>query len=306
MEEARVFVESCFDSTKGRYVVWGCGLGYHILRLYEAARGAIHIEVYDEDELALQLAKESGVLDVIPQECISLTADSTGEKFVEALETKDVGILLHFPSIKKIQDKRLKDALHAFFAEWNGTIQFKQEFAVNFRNNIQYCTNCVDELENEFQQKEVVLVAAGPSLDHSLEFLKEAKGNKVIVAVSTVLKKLLKLGINPDYVIVMDSQQRTIGHIDGIEGTNIPLIVDTTAYWEFAAKYAGKKYLAYQKGYESAEEMANILQCKLYETGGSVITLALDIVLKLGAKAVYLVGVDLAYPGGVSHVLIYT
>ena len=45
----------------------------------------------------------------------------------------------------------------------------------------------------------------------------------------------------------MDSQQRTIGHIDGIEGTNIPLIVDTTAYWEFAAKYAGKKYIAYQK-----------------------------------------------------------
>ena len=102
-------------------------------------------------------------------------------------------------------------------------------------------------------------------------------------------------------MIVMDSQQRTIGHIDGIEGTNIPLIVDTTAYWEFAAKYAGKKYIAYQKGYKSAEELANKFQCKLYETGGSVITLALDIVLKLGAKAVYLIGVDLAYPGGVSH-----
>lgn len=39
----------------------------------------------------------------------------------------------------------------------------------------------------------------------------------------------------------------------------------------------------------------------MYETGGSVTTLALDIVLRQGAKTVYLAGVDLAYPAGVSH-----
>mgnify|MGYP003311426870 CR=1 FL=1 len=38
-----------------------------------------------------------------------------------------------------------------------------------------------------------------------------------------------------------------------------------------------------------------------YETGGSVTTLALEIALRLGATSIYLLGVDLAYPNGISH-----
>ncbi len=301
MEEARVLVDRCFDSDKETYAVWGCGLGYHIVRLYEAARGAISITVFDEDAEIIELAMESGIMEHIPEERITYIADHTGEEFVQFVAEHDAGVLLHYPSVKTIQNKALRDAMQEFFAGWNSVVQFHEELAVNFRSNIERCQSNVDELEAVFREKEVVLVAAGPSLDNSLEFLRKVSGKKVIVAVSTVLKKLLAMEIVPDYAVVMDSQKRTLGHIEGIENATVPLIVDSTACWEFADKYAGEKYIAYQKGYRPAEECALQQNRRMYETGGSVITLILDVVLQLGAKKVYFVGVDLAYPQGKSH-----
>lgn len=301
MEEARILVDKCFDCNKQIYAVWGCGLGYHVAKLFDAARGAISIMVFDEDETILQLARCVGVLDNIPKDRLTFIHDYTGQKFVKYIAENDVGILLHFPSIKKIQNKELKDALQSFFPAWNGGIQFKNEFAINFRSNYQRCVHNVDELKFLFHKKEVVLVAAGPSLDSSFDFLKGISGKKTIIAVTTVLKKLLQEGIVPDCAIVMDSQKRTLGHIQGIEHSQVPLIIDSTAYWEFADRYVGEKYIAYQEGYEAAEKCAHNCKLRLYETGGSVITLALDIILQLGASQVYFVGVDLAYPKGISH-----
>lgn len=301
MEEARILVECCYDASKEKYAVWGCGLGYHIVRLYEAARGAVSIRVFDEDEQIISLALENGVLDHIPKEKITYVVDQNGKQFAQYLSEHDTGILLHFPSIKKIQNKALKDAIYLFFPSWNGTIQYQNDLAINFRSNKVHCCHNVDELAQYIRGKDVVLVAAGPSLDKSVDFLREASRKKIIVAVTTVLKKLLNLGIVPDYAVVMDAQQRTLKQIEGIESTTVPLLVDSTAYWEFAVRYAGEKYIAYQRGYGNAEKCAGESQNRLYETGGSVITLALDIVLQLGAKEVYFVGTDLAYPEGVSH-----
>ena len=301
MEEARLLVNQCFDPWKGWYAVWGCGLGYHISRLFEAANRSILIKVFDEEEQIFQLARKNGVLNKIPSDKISFIADPTGEKFAQCIERGDAGILLHLKKKKKIQNQGLKNAIHQFFAGWNGTVQMENLFAINFRNNVNRCDRNVDELKEVFRGREIILAAAGPSLDHSLAYLKANKGEKIIVAVTTVLKKLLQSGIAPDYAVVMDAQERTLSQIEGIYSASVPLILDSTAYWEFADKYKGEKYLALQKGYAPAEKFAAERDARLYETGGSVTTLALDIILKSGAKAVYFIGADFAYPDGMSH-----
>lgn len=301
MEEARILTQLCYDPKKEKYAVWGIGLGYHIARLYEEARGSIRIVVFDEDEEMIQIAKECGVLSNIPEDRLSYVVDASGRNFAKYLSENETGILIHFPSVKKIQNKKLQEIMHNFFASWNGTIQFRTELAVNFRSNQKMCSHNVDELAESFKDKEVIIVGAGPSLDDTIDFLKMSVGNKVIVAVTTVLKKLLGLGIVPDYAVVMDSQSRTIKQIEGIEKAEVPFIIDSTAYWEFATRCTGKKYIAYQKNFKEADECANKAGYNQYETGGAVTTLALEIALRLGAKAIYLVGVDLAYPNGISH-----
>ena len=122
-----------------------------------------------------------------------------------------------------------------------------------------------------------------------------------MVAASTVWSKLSKLQIYPDVVFVMDPQQRTIGHMNEVNDNSSILVVDSTAYWEFADVYDGVKYLACQVGFEQSETLANEKNTLLFETGGTVVAFALDVVLKLGASSVHFVGVDLAYPEGKSH-----
>lgn len=302
MEEAMMLVEHCFDPQKDNYAVWGLGLGYHVVRLYEAAAGAISITVFEEDREMIELAQSCGILDSIPKDNIQLMADETGAKFAAYLSQNNAGLLMHLPSIKKIQNKNLRDIMMDFFPGWNATIQFRNLLDINFRSNQKFCSHNVDQLAGAFRKKEIVIVAGGPSLDHTLEFLKEASGDKVIVAVATVWQKLLDLNIIPDYIVVMDAQERTYKQFPTNGGyPRVPLILDSTACWKFAANYQGEKYIAYQRDYDQSEKYAEESHNKLYETGGSVTTLALDIVLQSGAETVYLVGADLAYPAGLSH-----
>lgn len=301
MEEARILVERCFDPTQEKYAVWGCGLGYHIRQLYEMARGAISITVFDNEESIIKLAQKHGYMEEIPVDRITYLVDSTGEKFADYIGRYDTGILIHYPSVKKIENYKIRQIMQNFFAGWNGTIQYREELAVNFRSNIVNCKKYVDELKGSISNRETILVAAGPSLDHCLEYLQQQKNKKIIFAVTTVLKKLLEAGIVPDYAVVMDSQSRTYGHMRGIEDIDIPLIVDSTAYWEFAEKQWGEKYLVLQRDYEKAQTLAQKERKNTYETGGSVTTLALEILLRLGSSSIEMIGVDLAYPEGMSH-----
>lgn len=301
VKEAKELVGLCYNPEYEEYAVWGLGLGYHVAELYKIARGAIKIRVFDEDENVIQLAKQFGVLGETLQENVKLIHDSNGKKFASAIVGGGKGILMHLPSIKKCANKELKEILQHFFAKWNGTIQLKTELAVNFRSNVAECEHNVDELEDLVRDKDVIIVAGGPSVDSRLEYLKQNSGNKIIFAATTVLRKLVEENIYPDFAVVMDSNQRTYGHMSGIEDVKIPLIADSTAYWEFVAKHKGTKYIAYQKGYGDSELRALKEKRRTYETGGSVTTLMLDIVLQLGAKTVTFVGADFAFPGGVTH-----
>ena len=108
-------------------------------------------------------------------------------------------------------------------------------------------------------------------------------------------------GIRPDAIIITDPQPHMYKQIEGLDTENIPLILLSTASASVINAYKGDLYVAYQKGYQPAEEMAESLNAETFETGGSVTTTALDIALKFGAENIIFVGVDLAYTDGSSH-----
>ena len=61
------------------------------------------------------------------------------------------------------------------------------------------------------------------------------------------------------------------------------------------------KYIVYQNGYEKSEKKAQKNNVNLYNTGGSVTTLAMDVALQLGCKRLICVGLDLALTNGLDH-----
>ena len=174
-----------------------------------------------------------------------------------------------------------------------------------------YHDNCVEskwrhvsEIGYIFAGKRVYLVAGGPSLGKCFDVLRNRDLKKsVILCVGTSAGKLLKEGIEPEFVIISDPLPAMKKQLSQpFDYTRTALIYACTAYSGAVAGFEGKKYVAFQKDFDMAEEAARQHKLPLYETGGSVSTLALDILLVEGASEVVCLGLDLAYTGNQMHV----
>ncbi len=302
MDEARCLADAYYDENFTEYAVFGLGLGYHVKALSELSLESLKINVYEPDSALIEHVRENDFFNLFNNKLINIIEDPSCDKFSKHIAEKKCGILFHYPSIMKITDISRQIALKKFYRGLNSYSQWKRTLKINFNNNVINCTEKIIDIKKDFCDKTVIVVAAGPSLDNSLEKIKKLKNNNsTIICVTTVLKKLLETGIEPNYTVVMDANHRTYKHIEGIENCQVPMIIDSTAYWKFAANYGGKKYLALQYGYEPAKSLASSDNLPMFNTGWSVTTLAIDIVLQFGAKELYLAGVDMAYPSGRTH-----
>lgn len=297
-QEARLLAEHCYDPQKSRYAVWGCGLGYHVDQLYKISRKSIKITVFEEDKELLSLFRKYGIM--TESEDIQFVWDEFGEKFSDAVSDRETGVLMHYPSVLKIRDAGFRGIMQDFYANWNGVIQNHIERTVNFRKNTVNCSRIVDELEPVIRGKDVVIVGGGPSVDTSREFLRN-RGSKILIAVNTIVPSLTGMGVRPDYIIAMDTEPVIREDLQEVREQGIPLIVDSTACWQLAEEYGGERYIAYQAENTQAEEAAERRGAKTYQTGGSVVTLALSVAAELGARKIFFVGIDLAQPGGQTH-----
>ena len=78
---------------------------------------------------------------------------------------------------------------------------------------------------NYFQNKPIIIVSAGPSLNKNIKVLKEAKDRAVIIAVSTALKALLSENIIPDIVTIIDADEKMIDHFEGIDKARLKEVI---------------------------------------------------------------------------------
>lgn len=302
MDEARELINFYFDEEKTSYVVYGLGLGYHVVALNEACLGAMNINVYESDSELIDFVKNNDALNIFEKKNIKIIHDPIGSFFLDNLSKENTGLLFHYPSVLKISNNDLKIQIKRFYANWNSYFQWKTMIRINFNKNVMNCKQNIATEKEKFANKNVYIVAGGPSVDHCIEHLKTLdKKENIILCVTTVLKKLLNEGVVPDYAVVMDAQERTYGHMTGIEDCQVPLIINPAAYWEFSENHKGPKYLALQKGYAPSELIAAENNYPLFDTSGTVTTLALDIAIKFGAKNIFFVGVDMAFPGGKTH-----
>lgn len=311
MMEARILAEQYYNPEQEQYLVYGVGLGYHINELLGLGDD-IRVTVYECDirmirtVLSYQNFSYRGFFNRSWKEQfasgrLTLVYDPDLSKFVHAMnEVKGRGVMIHAPSIRNCHVAERQEALRLYFAKESGLRKCAPIMAANFYRNQKNCVGYVDDIKGEFEGKTVIVVAAGPSFSKNAEQLKHLPENTVIVAVTTIYKKLLEMGIHPDYVIHSDAQKKTYSHLVGIQ-EKIPLLVLSTAYEGCARSYSGPAYLICQKDYDQAEEYAKSHGYHCYETGGSVATLALSLAVELHAKRVIFVGLDLAYTDGLAH-----
>ena len=340
--EGRNFAQEYYRIEYNSYIVLGIGLGYHVKELLNMYAPQIIVAESDINMLMLALMNmefeelEDGRLQIIyDKDYTELATYITGERdekmVIYAPELKnamkineqqlsilsdvksenDISDILKEELLKKksiyeklLKKKRIYEKIKQVFIRESSVRNNEKRMNLNFKYNIANCIHYVDEIEDRFKGKKVIIVAAGPSLDKNVAQLKtiDRKTDEyVILAVGTVYKKLLNMGIKPDYVIIIEANENIISQISGVEDTEVPLLILSTAYRELARKYQGKKYLIDQYEYDHAEHHAQKYGYKLYSTGGSVTTTATSVAITLGARTIIFIGFDLSYPDGISH-----
>ena len=172
----------------------------------------------------------------------------------------------------------------------------------NFNRNVTLNDDGIHNMKEKHLGKPMILISAGPSLNKQLPLLKKIQnsGSFILGAVGTALSPLISYGITPDFYAIIDAQA-TEKQLDQIELPNTTLFYLSTASTNTILLHKGPRRVVWQRGYEEAELMAEQLKDPAMETGGSVATVLLDIMVYLGGGPIALVGQDLAFSGGKTH-----
>ncbi|MBR5646901.1 MAG: motility associated factor glycosyltransferase family protein [Treponema sp.] len=147
-----------------------------------------------------------------------------------------------------------------------------------------------------------IVVAAGPSLQSLLEPLKILQKTNTIICVETALHALLRNDINPDFIIITDPQYYAYRHLSFLKAPQSILIAPISvhqAVFRFMAKdilLCSDKIPISSYFEQTLGEFGNL------GAGGSVASCAWTLAKQLGAKNIYLAGLDLAYISKETHI----
>lgn len=301
--EAGVLARDWFSDEKSEYIIYGLGLGYHIMELLDL-NDTIEVKVFESDLNIVNLALAfSDMEKILNSDRVQIIYDPNFIYLSKETQniSKDTCYVIHYPSIRSIKDNIIKTQLEDYFVSYSSIKNQLHNLNNNFKKNILHRDESIDVIRDQFVGKDIFIIAAGPSLDKNYKRLKEIGKNSIILSTGTVYKKLLKSGIKPDYFIIIDANPAVYTQIEGIEESTVPLIYLSTVYNKIVGNYKGNKYIVLQKGYYKAEKYAVEKGYTLFNTGGSVSTTALDIALQFNCKRVIFLGLDLAYTNNQDH-----
>lgn len=147
-----------------------------------------------------------------------------------------------------------------------------------------------------------VVIAAGPSLEKILPHLAELKKRAVLVCVDTALKACLEVGVEPDFIVLVDPQYACAMHLEFLESPSSILIAES-AVWPSVFRFKCKEIIMCSSLFPIGKYFEKMLGNKgELGAGGSVTTTAWDFARKCGAKRIYLAGMDLGFPGKQTHI----
>jgi len=187
--------------------------------------------------------------------------------------------------------------------------KFEKLWVRNSMKNLVQLSKCstVNEHAKEvaalpLNNKNFILIAAGPSLEALLPKLRDYKEKAVLVCVETALHALLKEGIEPDYIVITDPQYYAYRHLAGLSSPSSTLICPLSVY-PSVFRFNCRQILLCSEMFP----VSSYFEKKLGSfgdlgAGGSVASSAWNLCRLLGARNIYLAGLDLSYPRSQTHI----
>ncbi len=147
-----------------------------------------------------------------------------------------------------------------------------------------------------------MILAAGPSLEKILPFLREIKKRAILVCVDTALKAVLQAKVEPDFIVIVDPQYYCALHLEFLESPTSVLIAESAVY-PCVFRFNCRKKVLCSSLYPIGQYFEKRLGSKgKLAAGGSVSTTAWDFARKCGSQEIFLAGMDLGFPDFQTHI----
>lgn len=304
-KEAERFIAENERIYKGKkhVLVYGVALGYHIIKLLEVLDDDCKLYVFDCDSEITKKCYEVGLLKGIESDNRVEVFLGYSKKILDKLQEKMKlveDIIIYKPSIKCLPEsyEDIKSLFRAYELAKIGIQRFGKIAKENYEYNTNVESYSMMEFykSHSFKDKPIVVAAGGPSLENVLETLKSFRDKFYVFAIGQTLNILIKNGINPDAIVIIDPQEAVYDlHIKGYENLDIPLCFLSTASRWVISNYVGPKYIFFNSIDKSNNDDIII------NTGKTVAVAALDIAVKSGTDKIILTGQDLAFINNKFH-----
>ncbi|WP_425448034.1 6-hydroxymethylpterin diphosphokinase MptE-like protein [Dethiothermospora halolimnae] len=297
--EAKRFANNQLKSREKTNIIYGFGLGYHIEEILKLLDNKNKLYVFELNlqifKLALKLRDLSKLLLDSRLILIVDNNEKTLASKMKPLLKENRKFISYSPSVKAIpnQYNKFKFIMENWNLKKNLKIKWEDLMNENYKKNIKNKDKDIKDLFNKYNNKPIIIVSAGPSLNKNKHLLKKINKKTFIFSVGSALKPLLKADIRPDMFCIIDPQDITYNQIKGFEDLDIPFVYMDTASAYTVSKYNGPKYIANS----TKEETDN----KTIDSGGSVATAVMDMAIKFGGNPIVFVGQDLAYTNNKHH-----
>jgi len=225
VREAVKFIESHDIGRFENFIVYGFGLGYHLVELVKRAGPGSRILVFEKDPSILHGALKN--LDLAPvflhpgfrlilepskSEIESILEDDRTDFSLESFLTLTLKSVVETDRSYYVD---LEQKIHQVFRQTKIDFRtrsarsriFHRNIADNWDHILQSAG--VSCMGNAFKGVPGIIVAAGPSLDKNIGLLKHARDRAVLITVGTALRPVLNSGVIPDFAVAIDPDEIT-------------------------------------------------------------------------------------------------
>ncbi len=285
-----------------KYIFFGSGLGLHISSIDEKINAKVYLIIEDDLELFRLSLFCTNYKDLASHATLVFSVFEDNEAFYNSVKLfldteyyynhyiKYFHILSHAnEKIKQFQIAISSQSHLLFFyntllRQYLKPLEYLFEEYKFLHKSLRFDTK-------EFDVKPFLLVAAGPSLEKNMDWLKENHTNFTLVALSATLSILENEGIAPDIVTHLDAFDTAKIHFTKLKSLEFIkdaiLIYSSRIPRDVVTMFEKKQLFFLESGTHYKED-------SLKPSAPCVGSLTYQLLLRLKAKSIYLLGLDLA------------
>jgi hypothetical protein len=319
-KEAERWKNNLIGAPGTTYIIYGFGLGYHIEMLLQSCKEddtVVVIEpskdifcfslrhrdykfLFEDSRLVLYLEPSEDELDLIFSNHISFI-DLDVIKFQHLTPYDHMFLDNYKLTLDKFQRKLSEKKV-----DLNTVFHFAEKWQKNFVMNLRSIVDSApfSKVVDQFKNKPVVIVSAGPSLDKNVHMLREIRDSALIICAGSAIRSLNKHNIKPHIVVTIDGGDINAQHFESLMISDYHLFFTASCHPNIPKKHKGAKWYFQHWGQHLDNWLkSEILECDPgnVKSGPSVANFCFDMAMQFSGDPICFIGQDLAYTDNRTH-----